>query len=89
MFGVRVGKMKTAIQREVARSVRADEPVDAGPRLAVADVAGRFRPDGVSTLTITVGVDGAISHRVRVLPEHRQEVADWLIALAHRIGAPG
>ncbi|WP_414440475.1 hypothetical protein [Burkholderia sp. 22PA0106] len=80
--------MKRAIQRDVAISVGADEPAEAAPRLALADVAGRFRPEAVSTLTITVGEDGAISHRIRVLPEHRQEVADWLIALAHRIGAP-
>lgn len=85
---VRVGKMKRAIQREVAISVRADEPAEAAPRLALASVAGRFRSDRVSTLTITVGVDGAISHRARVLPEHRQEIAEWLIALACRIGAP-
>ncbi|AWV02005.1 hypothetical protein DM992_21235 [Burkholderia sp. JP2-270] len=85
---MRVGKMNRAIQRELANSVGADEPAEVAPRLALAGVAGRFRPDGVSTLTITVGVDGAISHRARVLPEHRQEVADWLIALARRIGAP-
>lgn len=56
-------------------------------RLNVVDASDRFKPRGLSTLSISWG-DGEMSQRVEIRPEHRREIAFWLTNLARRIGAP-